>query len=157
MDTITNRTFDEIQIGDSHQRIHTVREQDIQLFAAVSGDRNPVHLDTEYAATTPFKAQIAHGMYTGALISAVLGMDLPGPGTIYLGQNIAFKKPVYVGDELTVQLTVDSKHDSKPIVTLACTVSNQKGKTVASGEATAMAPTEKISVTAPPLPAIQLS
>ncbi|ASP39704.1 3-hydroxybutyryl-CoA dehydratase [Bacterioplanes sanyensis] len=157
MDTITNRTFDEIQIGDSCQRQQTVSEQDLQLFAAVSGDRNPVHLDAEFAATTAFKAQIAHGMYTGALISAVLGMQLPGPGTIYLGQNLSFKKPVMIGDELTVTLTVSSKHDSKPIVTLDCKVSNQHNKVVAAGEATVMAPTDKMTVTAPALPQVQLS
>ena len=156
MERITNRTFEEIQLGDSCQRKHTVEEKDLILFAAVSGDHNPVHLDAEYAATTPFKGQIAHGMFTGALISAALAMDLPGPGTVYLGQNLSFRKPVMIGDELTVELKVTAKHESKPIVTLECTVSNQTGKAVAVGEATVMAPTEKISVDAPELPAIFL-
>jgi len=136
--------------------MHQVTEQDLILFAAVSGDHNPVHLDAEYAATTPFKGQIAHGMFTGALISAALAMDLPGPGTVYLGQNLSFRKPVMINDKLTVVLEVTSKHESKPVVTLSCTVSNQDGKTVATGEATVMAPTEKLTVNAPDLPAISL-
>lgn len=156
MEKITNRTFEEIQIGDSCSRTHTVVEKDLVLFAAVSGDHNPVHLDAEYAATTPFKGQIAHGMFTGALISAALAMDLPGPGTVYLGQNLSFRKPVMIGDELTVELKVSSKHESKPVVTLECTVSNQTGKPVAVGEATVMAPTEKMTVDAPELPEISL-
>merc|ERR1712000_181996 len=115
-------------------------EQDLILFAAVSGDHNPLHLDAAYAATTQFKGQIAHGMFTGALVSAALAMELPGPGTIYLGQNLSFRKPVMLGDQLIVRLEVTSKHDSKPVVTLACTVTNQDGKKVATGEATVMAP-----------------
>jgi len=156
METITNRTFDELVIGDRCERMHQVTEQDLILFAAVSGDHNPVHLDAEYAATTPFKGQIAHGMFTGALISAALAMDLPGPGTVYLGQNLSFRKPVMINDKLTVVLEVTSKHENKPVVTLSCTVSNQDGKTVATGEATVMAPTEKLTVNAPDLPAISL-
>lgn len=156
METVTNRTFDELSIGDRCERRHTVTERDLLLFAAVSGDRNPVHLDAAYAATTPFGGQIAHGMFTGALISAALAMDLPGPGTIYMGQNLSFRKPVKIGDELLVVLEVASKHESKPVVTLTCTVSNQDDKVVASGEATIMAPTEKMTVTVPALPAITL-
>ncbi len=156
MNTITNRTFDEISVGDRCERHHTVTEQDLILFAAVSGDHNPLHLDAAYAATTQFKGQIAHGMFTGALISAALAMDLPGPGTIYLGQNLSFRKPVMLGDELTVILEVASKHDSKPVVTLNCTVTNQDGKKVATGEATVMAPVEKMTVEAPALPAISV-
>lgn len=156
METITNRTFDEIVIGERCERVQQVTEQDLILFAAVSGDHNPVHLDAEYAATTPFKGQIAHGMFTGALISAALAMNLPGPGTVYLGQNLSFRKPVMINDTLTVVLEVTSKHDSKPVVTLACTVTNQNDKVVATGEATVMAPTEKLTVNAPDLPAISL-
>ncbi|MCD8521574.1 MAG: MaoC family dehydratase N-terminal domain-containing protein [Saccharospirillaceae bacterium] len=156
METITNRPFNDITVGDTCQRKHTVTRQDLILFASVSGDHNPVHLDAEYAATTPFNGQIAHGMFTGALISAALAMDLPGPGTVYLGQTLSFRKPVMIGDELTVVLTVSSKHDSKPVVTLECNVSNQHGKVVATGEATVMAPTEKMTISAPELPAIRI-
>src|SRR5690606_14954546 len=89
-------------------------------------------------------------------ISAALAMDLPGPGTVYLGQNLSFRKPVMIGDELTVILEVTAKHESKPIVTLGCTVTNQDGKIVATGEATVMAPTEKMTVPVPALPPIQV-
>lgn len=157
MESITNRTFGEIQIGERCERSHTVTEKDLILFAAVSGDHNPVHLDAEYAASTPFKGQIAHGMFTGALISAALAMDLPGPGTVYLGQNLSFRKPVMIGDALTVELTVASKHDSKPVVTLNCVVSNQDDKVVATGEATVMAPTEKMTVNAPDVPEVTVA
>lgn len=156
METVTNRPFHEIVIGDRCERKHRVTELDLQLFARVSGDHNPVHLDADYAATTPFKGQIAHGMFTGALISAALAMNLPGPGTVYLGQNLSFRKPIMIGDELTVILEVTTKHDSKPIVTLGCTVMNQDGKTVATGEATVMAPTEKMTVPVPALPPLHL-
>lgn len=156
MTTLQNRPFAQIAVGDQCQRQHTVCEKDLVLFAAVSGDLNPVHLDPEYAATTPFKGQIAHGMFTGALISAALAMDLPGPGTVYLGQNLSFRKPVMIGDTLTVVLTVASKHDSKPIVTLTCEVTNQHDKVVATGEATVMAPTESLTITVPTLPSIDV-
>lgn len=157
MDRIENKTFEEISVGDHCLNKHTVTEQDITLFAITSGDRNPIHLDAEYAASTPFKTPIAHGMYTGALISSSLAMELPGPGTIYLGQSIAFHKPVRAGDELSIKLTVKDKHDSKPIVFITCEVSNQDGLLVASGEAKVMAPTEKIRVSPAQLPEVTLA
>lgn len=156
MTQVRNFPYDTLEVGQQARLQRTVEERDIQLFAAVSGDRNPVHLDAAYAATTPFKGQIAHGMFTGALISAALAMDLPGPGTVYLGQNLSFRKPVMIGDELTVILEVTAKHESKPIVTLGCTVTNQDGKIVATGEATVMAPTEKMTVPVPALPPIRI-
>lgn len=156
MTTISNRTFDEITIGERCERTRTVNGQDLILFAAVSGDLNPVHLDAEYAATTPFKGQIAHGMFTGALVSAALAMNLPGPGTVYLGQTLSFRRPVKVGDTLTVILEVTDKHERKNIVTLACTVTNQDGKVVANGEATVMAPAEKLTIKVPDIPEIHV-
>ena len=157
MATITNRTFEELAIGDFCTREHTVTEKDLILFAAVSGDLNPVHLDAEFAATTPFESQIAHGMFTGGLISAALAMQLPGPGSIYLGQNLAFKKPVKINDHLTVKLTVANKHEKKPVVTLACSVTNQDDQEVASGEATVLAPTKSVTIETPALPEITIS
>ncbi len=156
MASITNRTFNELSIGDFCIREHTVTEKDLILFAAVSGDLNPVHLDAEFAANTPFKGQIAHGMFTGALISAALAMQLPGPGSIYLGQNLAFKKPVKIDDQLTVKLTIADKHPKKPVVTLDCTVTNQREEVVASGEATVLAPTEKVTIDTPDMPNVQI-
>lgn len=152
---ITNRTFDEIAIGDTATHSRLVTDREVQLFAAVSGDCNPVHLDPEYAAGTQFGECIAHGMLTGAFISAALAMELPGPGVIYLGQNIQFRAPVTLGDTVTVHLEVATKHSSKPWLTINCNVTNQNGKTVAKGEASVMAPTVKETVTVLPPPQIQ--
>ncbi len=148
MTHISNRPFDTIEIGDFCDRKHTVSEDDLLLFARASGDLNPLHLDEEYAATTPFKKRIAHGMFTGGLISAALAMDLPGPGTIYLSQDLQFKRPVCIGDQLSVVLTAIEKHAEKPIVTLSCEVTNQEGKAVVIGTAKVMAPTQSITVAA---------
>lgn len=153
---ITNLTIDEIHIGDTASYSRLVTEREVELFAAVSGDHNPVHLDPEYAATTQFGECIAHGMLTGAFISAAIAMELPGPGTIYLGQNIQFRAPVLLGDTLTVELEVTEKHASKPWLTLSTNVVNQDGKTVARGEASVMAPSVKETVTVVPPPSIQL-
>jgi len=148
MTIISNRPFDSINIGDFCDRKHTVSEEDLLLFARASGDLNPLHLDAEYAATTPFKQRIAHGMFTGGLISAALAMDLPGPGTIYLSQDLQFKRPVCIGDQLSVVLTAIEKHQEKPIVTLSCEVTNQDGKAVVTGTAKVMAPTKSMTVEA---------
>lgn len=115
------------------------------MFAAVSGDRNPVHLDAAYAATTQFKERIAHGMLSGALISAAIATVLPGPGTIYLGQTLRFTRPVKLGDDLKVELEVLEKLP-KNRVRMATRVFNQAGKQVVDGEAEIMAPEEKLSV-----------
>jgi 3-hydroxybutyryl-CoA dehydratase len=154
---LTNYTYDEINIGQTASYSKLVEEKDIQLFAAVSGDVNPVHLDASFAATTPFKERIAHGMLTGAIISAALALELPGPGTIYLGQSLRFRLPVKIGDEITVHLEVTGKRDDKRFVTLECKAINQQGKTVASGTAEVVAPTEKLSIERPPLPIVTVA
>jgi 3-hydroxybutyryl-CoA dehydratase len=151
---LTNYTYDEISIGQTASYSKLVEEKDIQLFAAVSGDVNPVHLDAQFAATTQFKERIAHGMLTGAVISAALALELPGPGTIYLGQSLRFRLPVKIGDEITVQLEVTEKRDDKGFVTLDCKAVNQRGKVVASGTAEVMAPTEKLVIERPSLPTV---
>lgn len=153
---ITNKTFDEINVGDSANYTRLVTAREVQLFAAVSGDHNPVHLDPDYAATTQFGECIAHGMLTGAFVSAAIAMELPGPGTIYLGQQLSFRAPVKLGDILEVNLTVSGKHASKPWLTIDCVITNQDGKKVAMGEASVMAPTTKETVTLVPPPTIQL-
>lgn len=153
---VTNKTFDEISVGDTATFTRLVTDREIQLFAAVSGDHNPVHLDPEYAATTQFGECIAHGMLSGAFISAAIAMELPGPGTIYLGQELQFRSPVLLGDALTVNLEVVEKHASKPWLTIRCTVKNQDGKTVTRGDAKVMAPTVKETVTLVSPPDIQL-
>ena len=157
MQTLTNTPIDEISIGQKASYSKTCTEQDIQLFAQVSGDVNPVHLDADYAAQTQFGQRIAHGMYTGALVSAALAIELPGPGTIYMGQELKFRAPVFIGDTITVELEVDSIREDKAIVTLLCTCSKEDGTVVATGKATVMAPKEKISTPAPALPEITLA
>ena len=97
MPKISNYTYDEITIGQTATYSKLIEERDVQLFAAVSGDVNPVHLDAAFAATTQFKSCIAHGMLSGAIISAAIAMELPGPGTIYLGQSSALSPPGKTG------------------------------------------------------------
>ena len=103
---LRNRTFDELMVGDSASLVRIVGRDDIDLFAAVSGDVNPAHLDATFAATDLFGHVVAHGMWTAALVSALLGTKLPGPGTIYLGQDLRFSRPVAPGDTITVAATV---------------------------------------------------
>lgn len=156
MAKLENKTFDEIQIGDKASFSRTLTEEDIQLFAIVSGDVNPAHLDKEFAKTNPFHEIIGHGMWSAALISTVLGTMLPGPGTIYLGQSLKFLKPVLVDDTVSAIVEVTHKHDSKPIVTLACRVVNQDHHDVVTGEATVLAPTDKIICNSTSLPEINM-
>ncbi|MEE4270707.1 MAG: MaoC/PaaZ C-terminal domain-containing protein [Thermoanaerobaculales bacterium] len=151
---LENLTYDEIEVGQTATYSKTVADRDLRLFAVISGDVNPVHLDEEYARTTPFKGRIAHGMITGALVSAALALKLPGPGTIYLGQNLSFRKPVYIGDTLTVTLQVTEKRDDKQFISIGCEVANQDQEMVATGDALVMAPSEKIAMEAPPLPVV---
>lgn len=157
MTTLTNTPIQEITLGQKATYSKTCTQEDIQLFAKVSGDVNPVHLDEGFAKTTPFGQVIAHGMYTGALVSAALAIELPGPGTIYMGQEIKFKAPVFIGDTITVTLEVSHIREDKAIVTLDCICTNQDDKVVAKGTATVMAPKEKVSVEAPTLPEINMS
>ena len=141
---IENVTYDELFVGQSARLLRTLTLEDIQAFAAVSGDTNPAHLDPEYANDTMFHGVIAHGMWGGALISALLGTKFPGPGTIYLQQDLHFSRPVRIGDTLAVVATVTSKDDEKKRVELDCLVENQKGEKVLFGTARIIAPTQKI-------------
>jgi len=153
---LSNFTYDEIELGQTASYSKVIDSQDVLLFAAASGDVNPVHLDADYAATTPFKERIAHGMLTGAIISAALAMKLPGPGTIYLSQSLRFRLPVKIGDTFTIALEVTEKRDKRKYVTLDCKAYNQNDKLVASGTAEVMAPSEKILIDRPVLPNITL-
>jgi acyl dehydratase len=112
----------------------------VRTFAELTGDTNPVHLDEEYAATTPFGRRIAHGMIAAGLISATLANDLPGPGTVYLGQDLKFRGPVFLDDTVTVKVEVVKVRDDKPIVTLSTVCTNQDGEVVLDGEAVVMVP-----------------
>ena len=152
MSNLSNFTYDEITVGQQASYSRTVDEQGVKLFAAVSGDVNPVHLDAGFAAGTMFKQRIAHGMFTGGLISAAIAMELPGPGTIYLGQDLSFRAPVFIGDTITVSLTVTDKRDDKKFVTLSTVATNQHGKVVVKGQAQVMAPAEKLDIPRPAMP-----
>lgn len=156
MTTLKNRTYDEIRIGESAEVVREVTRDDIALFATVSGDVNPAHLDDAYAAGTRFKNVIMHGMWSGAVISSLLGVHLPGPGTIYLSQSLNFRRPVNVGDKITFRVTAKDKRDDKKVVTFDCVGVNQDGKTVVDGEAVVLAPTEKLEPAAPAVPPVSI-
>jgi 3-hydroxybutyryl-CoA dehydratase len=131
--------FDELSVGQSAEMSRVVGEADIEGFAEVSGDSNPLHLDEAYAKTTTFGERIAHGMLSGAYISAVLGTKLPGPGAIYLSQSLRFRRPVRIGDLVVARATVKSLDAARGHVTLE-TVCEVGGKTVVDGEALVIAP-----------------
>ncbi|SEO41625.1 phosphate acetyltransferase [Salinihabitans flavidus] len=156
MQYIENRTFDEIAIGDSAELTRTLEPGDIEIFAAVSGDVNPSHVDAEWARGEGFHKVIAHGMWGGALISAVLGTELPGPGTIYVTQTLRFGEPVGLGDTVTVRLTVTDKATETHQITLACLITTQTGATAIEGEAVVIAPTSRIRRPRKPLPEVHL-
>ena len=129
--------LEDLTIGMESSYQKTITETDIDAFAALTGDTNPVHLDSEYAATTPFRARIAHGMLSAGLISTVLGTQLPGPGCIYLEQQIKFKAPVFIGDTLVATVTVEDINQRRGRVSLKtqCFVNT---KLVADGTASMM-------------------
>lgn len=153
---IENRTFDELAVGDSASLTRVLTRRDIALFAIVSGDVNPAHLDPAYAETDMFHEVIAHGMWGGALVSAVLGTTLPGPGTIYLGQDLRFRHPVRIGDAVTVTVSLVEKRADKSIALFDCTMTNQFGETVVEGQARVKAPTEKVVRPRIALPSVAL-
>jgi len=145
MQNIENRTFDEILPGDSASLIRTLSHKDIEVFAIMSGDVNPAHVDAEFASSDIFHKIVAHGMWGGSLISTVLGTQLPGPGTIYVDQSLHFLRPVGLGDTIAVTVTVREKIEATHRIAFDCRVSNQRGEEVISGTALVIAPTEKIS------------
>ena len=134
------RTIDTIRVGDSESFTKTVTETDIIMYAGISGDFNPAHINAEAAKDSMFGQRIAHGMLSAGFISNVLGMKLPGPGTIYMGQELKFLKPVYIGDTVTATATVTERIEEKNRLKLETVVTNQKGETVITGFATVMPP-----------------
>lgn len=156
MSYLENIPFDELAIGDQATTERTLVEKDLILFAAVSGDVNPIHLDADYAAKTPFKQRIAHGAWSSSLVSATLATVMPGPGTVYLSQSMKFMRPVSIGDQLKIQLEVAEKNERTKRVEFKCLVTNQDGKVVSRGTAEVLAPTEKIRVKRPQLPDITM-
>ncbi|WP_296046887.1 bifunctional enoyl-CoA hydratase/phosphate acetyltransferase [uncultured Alteromonas sp.] len=155
MEMIRNKPYDSIAVGDKASLSRTLTRKDIQLFAIMSGDVNPAHVDEEYANSSQFHHIIAHGMWGGALISTVLGTQLPGPGTIYLKQDFTFRRPVSLGDNLTVTVTVVEKREHHQIL-LDCACTNQEGEVVIDGQALVKAPTEQIDRPRAVLPAVEL-
>ncbi|HKG47759.1 MAG TPA: MaoC family dehydratase [Pyrinomonadaceae bacterium] len=127
-------------VGDSAEVTKTIEQSDIDAFARVTGDHNPVHVDEEFAKTTRFGRRIAHGMLTASLISAVLANKLPGEGSVYLGQTLKFVAPVFPGDEVTARVTVKEIREDKPVVKLETICVNQRGEVVIRGEATVLLP-----------------
>ena len=135
--------IEDIEIGMSRHLRKVVTDMDIELFAQVSTDRNPVHLDDDYARETIFEGRIAHGMLTAGLISAVIGEQLPGHGTIYLGQSLKFLGPVRPGDMVLAEVTVTDMDIAKRRVKMDCRCTVD-GKPVLAGEATVLAPSAKL-------------
>lgn len=129
------KTIDQLKIGDSAEFAKTVSEADIYMYAGVTGDFNPAHINEAYAKNTFFKTRIAHGMLSAGFISAVLANQLPGPGTIYLKQEISFKAPVRIGDTITARAEVVEIISEKNQVRLKTTCINQEGTLVVDGEA----------------------
>ncbi|BBO69890.1 (R)-specific enoyl-CoA hydratase [Desulfosarcina alkanivorans] len=132
---MTGRTFDQLTVGDADRFTKTVTDADVYLFAGVTGDLNPAHVDETYAQGTFFKTRIAHGMLSAGFISAVIGMRLPGPGTVYMRQELNFVAPVRIGDTVTATVEVIEKLGEKKRVRLKTTCVNQDGTTVLEGEA----------------------
>ncbi len=139
-DNMIGKTIDELKIGDFETFSKTISEADIRLFAEASGDFNPVHLDPEFAKATLFKKRIAHGFLVGGLISTVIGMKLPGPGTIYREQQLQFRAPVYIGDTVTARVEVTAMDFQKNRVSLNTTCVNQDDVLILSGCAEVHAP-----------------
>ncbi len=131
--------FDELSVGQTAETTHVVGFADVEAFAAVSGDHNPVHMDEDFAKTTVFGGRIAHGMLAAAYISAVLGNQLPGPGAIYLSQSLRFRRPVKIGDSVIARVTIMALDDEKAHATFqtTCLVN---GKSAVDGEALIMVP-----------------
>ncbi len=137
-------SIDQLSVGQKASFSKTVTETDIYLFAGVTGDINPAHVNEEYASKTFFKSRIAHGMLSAGFISAVLGMQLPGPGTIYLGQELRFLSPVRPGDTVTATVEVSSLDTAKNVAVLHTTCTNQDGVQVVDGQAKVKPPVKKI-------------
>lgn len=144
MKYIVNQLFNEININDKASLSRTLTQEDINFFAAISGDVNPAHVDVEYAKQSMFHKVIAHGIWGAMLFSALLGTKLPGPGTIYLSQTLKFLHPITIGDRVTATVTVIKKIPEKNKIEFDCQCVNQINQAVIIGAATVLAPTEKV-------------
>ena len=142
---LVNKTFDEISIGDHATLQRTLRPEDVKLFAVMTGDVNPAVVDPEYAESGMFREVIAHGRWSGSLISTVLGTQFPGPGTILVDQTLHFARPVTIGDTITIKITVRQKFAHNEHILFDCVCTNQENLQVVKGTAEVLAPSEKIS------------
>ena len=140
---MTSTAIQSLAIGQSVEVPTVVTAHMVELFAEATGDRNPVHLDEEFAAKSRFGGRIAHGMLTAGFVSAAIASKLPGPGSIYMGQTLRFSRPVMLGDTVTVKLQVIEIITEKKRVRLSTVCTNQKGETIMEGEATVMVPDER--------------
>lgn len=153
---LENIPFDQLTLGQEHSESRQLGWRDILLFAAVSGDLNPAHLDPAYAALDPFHTRIAHGMWGGAAISAAIGMHLPGPGTIYLDQSLSFRHPIPIDTVVTVRLRILAIEPTHRHVTLATEIALPDGRLAITGTALVLASAQKIRCRTPDLPAITI-
>jgi len=142
---LVNRTYDEIRIGDASSLTRTLRPEDVKLFAILTGDINPSIVDPQYSESGMFREVIAHGMWSGSLISTVLGTQFPGPGTILVDQALHFARPVTIGDTITITVTAKQKFDHNRHVIFDCVCTNQEGLQVVRGTAEVLAPAEKVT------------
>ena len=133
-------TINQLKIGDQASFSKTIAESDVYLFAGITGDMNPAHVNRVEAENGLFHRQVAHGMLVASLISTVLGMKLPGPGTVYMGQELKFVRPVYLGDTITAKAVVETIDPAKKMIRMRTTCTNQKGETVIEGYANARPP-----------------
>lgn len=156
MHPIENRTFDELQVGDSASLVRTLRRDDIELFAALSGDAAPLQLDAVACGSEPFHRLAAHGMWSDALLATLLATRLPGPGTQYLEQTLHYLRPVALDDSVTVKVTVAHKQADGHRVQLDAEAVNQRGECVVEGRVTVAAPVDKQSLAAVPAPELML-
>jgi acyl dehydratase len=129
-----------VHVGQTASMRRTITEADVVLFGSVTGDLNPVHVDELAARESRFGKRIAHGMISAGLISAVLGMQMPGPGTVYIKQSLNFRRPIFINDTVTTLVEVTAIREDKPIATLSTTVTNQDGEVVVEGEAVVLLP-----------------
>ena len=142
---LTNQTYDEIAVGDSASLTRTLMPEDVKLFAILTGDINPATIDPKYSESGMFREAIAHGMWSGSLISTVLATQFPGPGTLLIDQSLHFARPVTIGDRIVITVTVKQKYDHNRHIIFDCVCTNQEGLQVVRGTAEVLAPTEKVS------------
>jgi acyl dehydratase len=137
-------SIDQLEVGDAAESRKTISESDVYLFAGVTGDFNPVHVDEEYAKTTPFGSRVAHGPLTFSLCAGLLGTELPGVGTVAVSNQVEYRRPVYIGDTIAVRVEVDALDRERGRATMAVTWRNQHGETVALGEMVVKPPREPV-------------